>query len=549
MEHYGWLGLLPPILTITLALVTKEVIFSLFTGIFVGYLIVSSWNPITALIGVTDGLANVLNDGWNIRIVLFCAMLGALVGLTQATGAANAFGKWMASKVKTRVGTLLVTWFFGLVIFIDDYFNSLTIGTVMRPVTDEKKISRAKLAYVLDSTAATDSSIAPISSWVVTIMSITKASEGFDKLGVNEFIFFIMLIPINLYAIIALLMVVQTSVRKDFGPMLVSEARAIKGVGLYNEEKYGQPTGKLENIDVTGGKAQAKDMIIPLVVLVILAVVFFPMTTYLGAIDGENIKTLSEAMNSMTLGEAFNNTDASKALFYSSIFTVVFTSLYYMFRKLLNIVQVGQALTDGIKSMVPALIILTLAWTIGGIIRMGPEDGGLGLGRYLAEVVAAGNFPIWLLPIVVFLIAALISFATGTSWGTFAIMIPIAMPIAIALAEKNGASMMNTALVAVGAAIGGAIFGDHCSPISDTTILSSTGANCPHLEHVETQMPYAIFAMLVSAVGYLFAGIFDNPYIGTLVALITFFVAYEIVIRVMKSDVDSVNLDAVKQKK
>jgi len=216
---------------------------------------------------------------------------------------------------------------------------------------------------------------------------------------------------------------------------------------------------------------------------------------------------------------------------------------------LLNIVQVGQALTDGIKSMVPALIILTLAWTIGGIIRMGPEDGGLGLGRYLAEVVAAGNFPIWLLPIVVFLIAALISFATGTSWGTFAIMIPIAMPIAIALAEKNGASMMNTALVAVGAAIGGAIFGDHCSPISDTTILSSTGASCPHLEHVETQMPYAIFAMLVSVVGYLFAGIFDNPYIGTLVALITFFVAYEIVIRVMKSDVDSVNLDAVKQKK
>ncbi|HOQ39511.1 MAG TPA: Na+/H+ antiporter NhaC family protein [Fervidobacterium sp.] len=540
MEHYGWLSLLPPILTVVLALVTKEVIFSLFTGIFIGYFIVNSWNPLTALVGVTDGIANSLNDGWNIRIILFCAMLGAFVGLMQATGAANAFGKWMASKVKTRVGTLIVTWVFGLFIFIDDYFNSLTIGTVMRPVTDEQKISRAKLAYILDSTAAPVSVLAPISSWVVTIMSLVKGSDGFEKLGVSEFTFFIMLIPINLYAILAILMVLQTTLRKDFGPMAASESRAMKGLGLY-DEKYGQPTGEVEGGPVTNKNAKAVDMILPILVLVGLAVVFFPVTTYLGAIDGENVTTFSQAVSTMTLGEAFNNTDASKSLFYASIFTLVFSSLYFMFRKLLNIKQVGAALTAGIKSMVPALIILTLAWTIGGIIKTPASEGGLGLSIFLSEVVTSGGFPLWLLPLVVFLIAALISFATGTSWGTFSIMIPITMPIAIALAEKTGANLMNSALVSIGAAVGGAIFGDHCSPISDTTILSSTGASCPHLEHVATQIPYAVFCMVIAGIGYIIAGLFDNPYAGLVSALVVFFIAYEIMIRITKPEKESSN--------
>jgi len=225
-----------------LALLTKEVIFSLFAGVFAGYLIVNGWNPLTALIDATDGIANSLNDGWNIRIILFYALLGAFVGLMQATGAANAFGKWMASKVKSRKGTLIITWLFGIFIFIDDYFNSLTIGTVMRPVTDEQRISRAKLAYILDSTAAPVSVLEPISSWVVTIMSIIKGSDGFSKLGVSEFTFFILLIPINLYAILAILMVLQTILRRDFGPMVKSENRTLKGLGLYNEE-FGQPTG------------------------------------------------------------------------------------------------------------------------------------------------------------------------------------------------------------------------------------------------------------------------------------------------------------------
>ncbi|AFG35244.1 Na+/H+ antiporter [Fervidobacterium pennivorans DSM 9078] len=533
MEHYGWLSLLPPVITVALALLTKEVIFSLFTGVFVGYLIVNGWNPVTALIDATDGIANSLNDGWNIRIILFCALLGAFVGLMQATGAASAFGKWMASKVKSRKGTLIITWLFGIFIFIDDYFNSLTIGTVMRPVTDEQKISRAKLAYILDSTAAPVSVLAPISSWVVTIMSIIKGSDGFSKLGVSEFTFFILLIPINLYAILAILMVLQTILRRDFGPMAKSENRALKGLGLYNAE-FGQPTGEVKEGIVVKERARAIDMILPILVLVGLAVIFFPITTYLGAIDGENIHTFSEAVKSMTLKEAFNNTDASKALFYASLFTLVFASIYFMLRGLLTIQKVGEAIVGGIKSMVPALVILTLAWTIGTVIKSSPEDGGLGLSKYLAHVVTSGGFPLWALPVVVFIIAAAISFATGTSWGTFAIMIPIAMPIAIALAEKTGANLLNSALITVGASIGGAIFGDHCSPISDTTILSSTGAGCPHLEHVATQMPYATFVMVISALGYLIAGIFNSPVAGFVSALIVFFIAYEVMIRVRK---------------
>lgn len=533
MEHYGWLSLLPPVLTVILALLTKEVVFSLFTGVFVGYLIVNNWNPLAALIGTTDGIANSLNDSWNIRIVLFCALLGAFVGLMQATGAAHAFGKWMASKVKSRKGTLIITWLFGIFIFIDDYFNSLTIGTVMRPVTDEQKISRAKLAYILDSTAAPVSVLAPISSWVVTIMSIIKGSDGFSKLGVSEFTFFIMLIPINLYAILAILTVLQTTLRKDFGPMAKSEMRALNGIGLY-DEKFGQPTGEIKEGVVVKERAKAIDMVLPILVLVGLAVVFFPITTYLGAIDGETVHNFSEAVKSMTLKDAFNNTDASKALFYASIFTLVFSSIYFIVRGLLTIQKVGEAIINGIKSMVPALVILTLAWTIGTVIKSSPEDGGLGLSKFLAHVVTTGGFPLWALPVVVFLIAAAISFATGTSWGTFSIMIPITFPIAVALAEKAGANLLNSTLVAVGAAVGGAIFGDHCSPISDTTILSSTGASCPHLEHVATQIPYAVFAMIVSAIGYLIAGLFDNPIAGLVSALIVFFIGYEVVIRVLK---------------
>ncbi|MCX8014050.1 MAG: Na+/H+ antiporter NhaC family protein [Rectinema sp.] len=525
MENFGILALLPPILTVALAILTKDVIISLFLGIFAGAMTVAGGNPLQALVRLTDLLAEMLADGWNIRIILFCALLGALVGMWHKTGAAYAFGSWAGKKAKSKVSVLLFTWIFGIIIFIDDYFNSLTIGACMRPVCDEKKISRAKLAYILDSTAAPVCIIAPISSWVITVMSYTKGSEGFDKLGISEFTYFIRTIPNNLYALFAILMVAFVALKgRDFGPMARSEARAEKGLGLYDEKRYGLVAGKLDEKAATTN-VKWFDFFIPLVLLIACAVVFFPVTTWMGSIDGEKIKTMSEAMASMSLGEAFNNTDASKALFYAIMFTIVFSYLYFIARRLLNISQSAESIIEGIKSMVPAIVILSMAWSIGFIIKKSPEDGGVGLANYLAQVVTSGNFPLWLLPLIVFLISCVISFSTGTSWGTMAIMIPIAMPIAIALGEKmglQGDALINVTIFSTASVMGGAVFGDHCSPISDTTILSSTGANCPHLEHVATQMPYAVFIAICTAFGVLAIGISSSTIIGLAVTAVLF---------------------------
>ncbi|EFW36767.1 Na+/H+ antiporter NhaC family protein [Treponema phagedenis] len=524
MEHFGIWGIIPPVLTIILALVTKDVIISLFLGVFSGVLIVAGGNPLVALINATDLLAESLNDGWNIRIFLFCAMLGGLVGLLSKTGAAVSLGHWTATKIKGRKSTLLTAWFLGLIVFIDDYFNSLAVGTIMRPITDKQRISRAKLSYILDSTAAPVCILAPVSSWVVTVMSVVKASDGFTHLGISEFEFFLRSIPYNIYAILTLLMVVVLSVTyRDFGPMKESERLAMEKNILFNEELYGAAGGDVPA--ETNPRAKAVDMILPIVVLIISAVFFFPFTTWMRAIDGEKIYSVSEAMASMSLSTAFVETDASVALFYASIFTVVFTYIYFIARRLLNLHTASAALKDGIASMVPALIILTMAWTIGTVIRATPDEGGLGLAKYLAQIVTEGHFPFWLLPAVMFIVSALIGFSTGSSWGTFTIMIPITIPIAIALAEIHGlqmSSLLNATMISVAAVLSGAVFGDHASPISDTTILSSTGAGCPHLEHVTTQLPYATFVSACAFVGFLVGGITLNPLIGWVATLIVF---------------------------
>ena len=522
MEHFGLLALIPPILTVVLAIWTKDVIISLFLGILSGTIIVAGGNPYSALIGLTDLIATMLADGWNIRIILFCMLLGALVGMWNKTGAAIAFGRWAATKVKSRTGVLIFTWIFGILIFIDDYFNSLTIGACMKPVCDEKKISRAKLAYILDSTAAPVCILAPISSWVITVMSYTKSAEGFDKLGINEFEYFMRTIPYNLYAIFAILMVAFVAFKsRDFGPMARSEARAMKGIALFDEKKYGIVAGKMDTVG-EDPKARWYDFVFPLVVLIATAVFFFPMTTWMGKVgtgDGQ-VATLSAAMAAIPLGEAFNNTDASKALFYSIMFTITISYIYFWIRGLMGIQKSAEAIVEGLKSMVPAIVILTMAWSIGFIIKKAPADGGVGLANFLSQVVVNGGFPLWILPLVVFLISCVISFATGTSWGTMAIMVPIAMPIAVALGQKAGLAgdaLINSTLIPIASVMGGAVFGDHCSPISDTTILSSTGANCPHLEHVATQMPYAFMIAICCVFGILAAGVSQNPIVGLVV--------------------------------
>ncbi len=526
MTDFGLWGIIPPVLTIALAFITKDVVISLFLGILSGTLIVAGGNPFAALVNLSDVVAGSLNDGWNIRIFLFCALLGGLVGLLSKTGAAKAFGRWAALRVKTGKASLIMTWVFGLIIFIDDYFNSLAVGTVMRPITDKNGIPRAKLAYVLDSTAAPVCIIAPISSWVITVMSIVKGSEGFSELGMSEFEFFIRSIPYNIYALLALIMVVVIILTgRDFGPMAASHRYHETTGSLYNLA-YGDAPGEIAEVE---GKDHAKplDMLFPIIILIISAVTFFPVTTWMSAIDGEGITSLGQAMGSMSLGQAFNDTDASYALFYAVIFTLTITFVYYFARRLFTIKEASEAFKEGIGSMVPALLILTMAWTIGTIIKSSPADGGLGLAYFLSETVVAGGFPLALVPMIVFALSALIAFSTGTSWGTFAIMIPITMPIVAGLANAKGLpieGMANAMFISVSAVLGGSVFGDHASPISDTTILSSTGASCPHLEHVATQMPYAIFVAVCSLGGFLVGGIFLNALIAWIVALALFVV-------------------------
>ena len=539
MAHFGIWGLIPPILTITLAFITKDVVVSLFLGIIVGALIVAGGNPFVAILNLTDLMADVLSDGWNIRIFLFCALLGGLVGMLSRTGSAHAFGLWARKKLHSPKTSLLLAWFCGLIIFIDDYFNSLAVGTVMRPIADKNKVSRAKLAWVLDSTAAPVCILVPISSWVITVMSIVKGSEGFDTFGITEFSFFIKAVPYNIYAILTLIMVVTIILtNRDFGPMKRSQRLAEEGK-LFNPA-FGDAPGEVEIVTSgRAGKAKVIDMLLPIIILIASALIMFPVTTYLASIDGESITTLGQAAASMTLGDAFNNTDASMALWYAVIITVVFTYVYYLCRGLFKIKEASEALINGIKSMVPALVILVMAWSIGTIIKSSPEDGGLGLAAFLSEVVVGGGFPLALVPAIVFILSALIAFATGTSWGTFAIMIPIVMPIAVGLAASKGfgdTASLNATLICVSAVLGGAVFGDHASPISDTTILSSTGAGCPHLEHVATQLPYAMTVAACSFIGFLVGGFTLSAVVAWITALICFSLAMIFLPRILKEE-------------
>lgn len=537
MAHFGIWGLIPPVLTITLAFVTKDVIVSLFLGIISGALIAAGGNPLVAILNLTDLMADVLSDGWNIRIFLFCALLGGLVGMLSRTGSAHAFGLWASKKINSPKTSLLLAWVCGIIIFIDDYFNSLAVGTVMRPIADKNKVSRAKLAWVLDSTAAPVCILVPISSWVITVMSIVKGSEGFDTFNMSEFAFFLKAVPYNIYAFLTLIMVVTIILTsRDYGPMKKSQMLAEQGK-LYNEA-YGDAPGEVEIVTSgRAGKAKMIDMLLPIVVLIISALIMFPFTTYLLTVDGETITSVSQAAASMSIGDAFNNTDASMALWYAVIITVAFTYIYYICRGLFKIKDASEALINGIKSMVPALVILVMAWSIGTIIKSSPADGGLGLASFLSEVVVGGGFPLALVPAIVFVLSALIAFATGTSWGTFAIMIPIVMPIAVGLSASKGlsdAGTLNATLICVSAVLGGAVFGDHASPISDTTILSSTGAGCPHLEHVATQFPYALTVAACAFLGFVVGGFTLSAVAAWITSLICFALAMIFLPKIIK---------------
>ncbi len=563
MDNFGLWSIVPPLLTITLALIFKNVIVALILGILSGALIVVQGNFLLAYTNMIDMIAKSLVDDWNIRILLFCALLGGLVAILNYSGAARAFGEWAAKGLKTRRGTLFFTFFFGIIIFIDDYFNSLSVGTAMRPVADRMKVSRAKLSYILDSTAAPICIIAPISSWVVTVMSYIKDTKEFGTLNITPFEYFIRMIPFNLYVFATLAMVVIACLSKfDFGPMAESERRALSGEGLFDEERYGKNT--VEEMPDNGGKAHPMDMVVTLVTLIIVSILAFPATTYHQAVDKELVVkveairadalakaevaakaapteaaakeilvaarntdpaaaliaqnaaegkyiSVCDAAKGMSLKDAFCNTDASYALFYAIMVTLLIVFFYFLGRRKMTHHQLSDALVTGIRAMVPALVILTLAWTIGTVIKSSPADGGVGLANYLAKTVTDWQLPFQSVPVACFVLSCLIAFATGTSWGTMGIMIPLAMPIAFATAQISGyTDVMQPSMMVMAATVGGAVFGDHASPISDTTILSATGGGAPLLEHVATQFPYACFCAFCAGISFYVTGFFAS---------------------------------------
>ena len=476
MEAYyaGWLSILPPIIAIVLALVTKEVLTSLMCGILTGTLIYTVGVGLNPIVGTVETAFNVMVDKADLNILIFCCLLGALVFVVSAAGGSSAYGRWATTKIRNKKLALLSTSALGAIIFIDDYFNCLTVGTVMKPVTDKYKISRAKLAYIIDSTAAPVCIIAPVSSWAAAVGSNLQSTGHFE----SDFAAFISTIPFNLYAILSLVMVLTLCLKDlDFGPMEERELRAARGdlgaVELNAEQKL-----------TISDRGTVLDMLVPIVALIIFSVLGM---LYNGGFWGED-----PAFHSV--GAAFGNCTAAPALAWGCFGALVVAMIMFVPRKLMSFKGFMDSIQEGMKSMLPACAILMLAWTISGVCR-----DLLLTADFVKDVVAGSTIPGALLPALIFAIAAFLSFSTGTAWGTFGILIPIVVPVAEAVAPE-------LMVVSLAATLSGSVFGDHCSPISDTTILSSTGAGCNHLEHVSTQMPYAGLVAGCCFVGYLVAG-------------------------------------------
>ncbi|MGI5958574.1 MAG: Na+/H+ antiporter NhaC family protein [Massiliimalia sp.] len=487
MPNAGWFSILPPLIAIILALLTKEVLSSLMIGIFAGAVVFCGGNLVET-VTTTFGIMGE-KIGSNVNILIFLGLLGALVVLVTKAGGSTAYGKWAVQKIKSRRGASLATAALGAVIFIDDYFNCLTVGTVMRPVTDKHRISRAKLAYLLDATAAPICIIAPISSWgasVATYMQQAGADNGMTT--------FVQTIPYNLYAIVTILMVILVcSTKINFGPMKQFEKNAIERGDLTSGSAVASNPDELPTVSEKG---RVLDLLIPIISLIILTVLAMSYTG--GFFSGEH-----------SFVESFGYCDSALSLVMGSFGALIVAFLLFLPRKILTFSEFMSSITEGIRSMVPAFTILILAWTIGGIC----SQDYLNTGGFVGNLVQSSNFPPELMPFVVFLVAAFLGFATGTSWGTMALLIPIGAAIC---STADTAAML---IPVFGAILAGAVFGDHVSPISDTTILSSTGAGCNHVDHVSTQLVYAGLAAGCCAIGYLLMGILKSPLIPLIVSI------------------------------
>ena len=483
------LSLLPPVVAIGLSLITKEVYTSLFLGCLVGGFLYANFNPVLSVTSTFDTLCTAV--GGNLGIVAFLVILGIIVVLMNRSGGSKAYGDWAKKKIKTKRGALLATMVLAIVLGVDDYFNNLTTGNVMRPVTDSHNISRAKLAYMCDATAAPVCIMMPISSWAAAVSGVADTMEGVSGLQL-----FISAIPWNYYALLTLFMLVVLAVFDlDYGPMKVHEDNAKKG------DLYTTPERPYANADDSKNSTNGKvtDLVIPVIILIIFCVTGL---LYTGGMFEGGISVI----------DAFSNCDAPTGLMYGSFLALVLIFAFYMIRRTMTFHQFTDCIAEGFNIMVPAILILTFAWTISDV-----TNGLLGAKYFVADAMAsvAGSFAN-LLPAVIFLVACGLGFATGTSWGTFGILIPIVV-------STFGADAGTILTIGIASCLAGAVMGDHCSPISDTTILASTGAQCYHLNHVKTQIPYAVTVAAVAFVNYIIAGYLQNVIIDLIIAFASMF--------------------------
>ncbi len=504
MYATAW-SLVPPIVAIGLALLTKEVYVSLFVGILAGGLFYANFQPVLTITSIVDML--VIEVGGNMGIMMFLVVLGILVALMNKAGGSAAYGRWASQKITTRKGALLSTVGLGLLIFIDDYFNCLTVGNVMMPVTDKHKISRAKLAYLIDATAAPICIIAPISSWAAAVTSSVPEGSAIDG-----FTMFLRAIPYNLYALLTIAMMVLLAVWNiDFGSMKHHEKLALKG------DLFGGTGNEYADFQQEAGtKGGVLDLLIPVVVLIVSCVVAMLFTG--GFFEGVGFI------------DAFADCDSTVALPLGSLVTLFVVFLLYIPRKVITFRQFADCLPEGFRQMVPALLILSFAWTLSGFC-----NGSLGADVFVANAVAGNAAASAFLPAAFFLIALGLAFATGTSWGTFGILIPIVVAL-----FTDGSEML---VISISACLAGAVCGDHISPISDTTIMASTGAQCNHIAHVSTQIPYAMLVAGISFVGYIIAGFIQNALV-VLAAGLAMLVGALMFIRSRTKDVDGVKQSA-----
>ena len=473
-------SLFPPVIAIALALITKEAYSSLFVGIFMGGLLFTGFNPIKTIDSVvTAGIIDAVSG--TAGIFLFLVLLGAVVALLNKAGGSKAFGQWAAKHVKTKVGASIATFIFGVLIFIDDYFNCLTVGAVMRPVTDQAKMSRAKLAYLIDATAAPICMIAPISSWAAAV-------SEFAPEGVNGIVLFCQAIPYNFYSLLTFVFVIALTLMKfDYGSMKLHEINAMNG-DLFTS---GDVDANDEEDVPTTQKAKVIDLILPILVLIGICVYAL---YYVGNEGGMNFI------------DAFGNTDATVALPWGGLIALILTMVYFVARRLLSFKDAMACIPKGFIAMVPAIIILTMATSLKNMTGLLESDTFVQ--GALANAGALQSF----LPAIIFLVACGISFATGTSWGTFGILIPIVLSVFPAGTELG--------IIGMSACLAGSVCGDHCSPISDTTIMSSAGAQCNHINHVSTQLPYALTVAAISFVSFVIAGFIQNAWVSLITGMI-----------------------------